>query len=257
LKDQVIVNGLPTKTAVWGNVPVTTSSLGQLALAQNGSNDTATLLLGQNGELQTVEPSIVMEGDLTDDFTSPKIQIISPEPKDYLRSESLNIFATSTDLGTGVSSLNLALDGKPVKTGDTIDLFYEKLGNHRISATSTDLVGNTSATSTAFRIVATTDSTISDVERAYSLGWIKEKKTKTVLIQRIKAIERVEKRIEFVTGRLKNGKTTITRVEKLEKRIDKILARAFQLELQMYQKKKLIDDKAHALIQEDILWLMI
>jgi len=255
-KDQRIDNGQAGQTETFINIPVTTSGSGQVNLGASGEATTISFDSTGSGNMETILPSAVLNAEQSNDITPPVITIISPTAKDYLRSENFVINAASTDANPGVFSFDLALDGEVATSGEPIDLFFEKLGNHSLVASSTDFVGNTSATSTQFRIIATPESTISDIERAYLLGWITKKQTKNTLIARIKTLVRIEKRIETIEEKLKNGKKKITRIERLEKRIDKVLARAFQLELRLYQKKKLINEQAHKLLQEDIQWLI-
>ena len=252
-KDQRIDNGQAGQTETFINIPVTTSGSGQVNLGASGEATTISFDSTGSGNMETILPSAVLNAEQSNDITPPVITIISPTAKDYLRSENFVINAASTDANPGVFSFDLALDGEVATSGEPIDLFFEKLGNHSLVASSTDFVGNTSATSTQFRIIATPESTISDIERAYLLGWITKKQTKNTLIARIKTLVRIEKRIEIIEEKLKNGKKKITR---LEKRIDKVLARAFQLELKLYQKNKLINEQAHKLLQEDIQWLI-
>lgn len=264
LRDQEINNGQTGQTAVFVNIPVTTSGSGQVNLGTGAETTTLSFDSTGNGNSQTILPSAVLSAEQSSDVTSPVITIASPASKDYLRSESFVINATSTDstgspqvdVGSGVFSFDLALDGVATTSGQRVDLFFQKLGVHQLSATSTDFMLNVATSSVNFRIVATPESTISDIERAYSLGWIAKKQTKETIIRQIKAMIRIEKRIELIEEKLKNGKKKITKIEKLEEKIDKILAKAFQLELKLHQKQKLINAQAHELLQEDIKWLI-
>jgi hypothetical protein len=191
-----------------------------------------------------------------EDNIPPVITITSPLAKDYLRSESFVIDATSTDAGSGVFLFNLALDGTATTNGQRIDLFFQELGAHQLLATSTDFMNNTATSSVNFRIIATPESTISDIERAYTLGWIKDKKTKETLIKEINAMIKLEKKIDKIEERDKNGEKITKLIEKVEKKIDKVLARALKLELKLYNKGKIINDQANNLLQEDIQWLI-
>ena len=80
-----------------------------------------------------------------------------------------------------------------------------------------------------FRIVATPESTIADVERAYALGWVDNIGVKESLVKKLQAVVKAE--------------------------IDKVLATAFLNELEA-QKNKYINDQAYQLIKEDIEWLL-
>ncbi|MFA6551913.1 MAG: hypothetical protein WCT19_00235 [Candidatus Paceibacterota bacterium] len=256
LKDQTIFNDIPTQTIVWGNVPVTTNSVGQITVG-NGEESISTLSFDTNGDgqIKTIQPSIISEGNSPDDFIPPVITINSPESKDYLRSDTITINATSTDIGTGVFSFGLAFDNKQVKNGDMADLFYEKLGNHSLTASSTDFVNNLTTSTINFRIIATPESAIYDVERAYSLGWLKNKNAKNSLINKLKAAIRIDKKIETIEEKL-NGKKVVKRIEKFEKRIDKILVRLLLTELKLYKNGKILSDQGYQILSEDINWLI-
>ena len=82
---------------------------------------------------------------------------------------------------------------------------------------------------TTFRIVATLESTISDIERAYTLGWIDNAGIKESLVKKLQAV--------------------------VKNKIDKVLANAFLSELEA-QKNKHINEQAYQLLKEDIEWLL-
>ncbi len=190
------------------------------------------------------------------DTIPPEIKVISPEAKDYLRSEVLSINFSVVDKDSGVFSQEARFDDTIVKSGDSIDLFFQKLGAHSFKASATDFVGNATSTVISFRIIATTDSTISDIERSFSLGWIKSKKQKEELVKDLQKIIKLEKRIQILEEKLPNGAKFTKKIEKIEKRIDKILGKSFLKELQENYKKGIINDKAFNLLTEDINWLL-
>ena len=257
LKDEVIANGAPAQTAVWGNVPVTTNSIGNITLGSSGES-VGTLSFDQNGNgnSKIIQPSVVASGNLPDDFNPPIITITSPTTKDYLRSDKFVIDATSTDTGSGVFSFTLSLDGAVATSGEPVDLFFDKLGTHQLLATSTDFMNNTATSSVSFRVVASPESTISDIERAYSLGWLKDKKTKETLEKEINVMVKLETKIDKIESKDKNGKKITKLVERVEERVDKVLAQVWKIELKLYNKGKIVNDKANVLLQEDVQWLL-
>ena len=190
------------------------------------------------------------------DIIPPEIKIISPEAKDYLRSDTLPINLSIVDKDSGVFSQEIKFDDTIVKSGDNIDLFFQKLGGHSLKASASDFVGNATSTAVSFRIVATTDSVISDIERAFSLGWITSKKEKDELVKDLQKTIKLEKRIETLEQKLPNESKLTRRIERIEKRIDKILGKSFLKELQENYKKRIINDKAFNLLTEDINWLL-
>lgn len=256
LRDQEINNGQAGQTAVFANIPVTAEGSGRVNLATGAAAATLSFDSAGSGNPQTILPSAVLSAEQSNDIASPVITIISPAAKDYLRSESFVIDAASADAGSGISSFDLALDGVAAASGQRVDLFFQKLGNHRLFATSTDFMDNIAVSSVNFRIIATPESTISDIERAYSLGWIAKKSVKETLSKQIKRIIRLEKRIEKIEEMDKNGKKITKLAERIEKKIDKVLAKLMQEELKLYRRQKFISDQAHELLLEDIGWLV-
>ena len=57
----------------------------------------------------------------------------------------------------------------------TIDLFYQKIGNHRIKISIEDNAGNINTEETNFEIITTIESTIFDIERAKNENLINQK----------------------------------------------------------------------------------
>ena len=189
------------------------------------------------------------------DATPPQITIISPITKDYLRSETLPVNFAVADAESGVFTQEVKLDGKVVQNGDQIDLFYEKLGDHKLVVSATDFVGNTAKIEVPFRVVATPESTVSDVERAYVLGWIKNRGIKESLIRKLKLIVKLEKRVEFIEEKLPGKQKVIKKVEKLERKIDKVLLGLLRYELKALRRGH-INEQAYTLLSEDINWLL-
>lgn len=189
------------------------------------------------------------------DKTPPVISVISPIVKDYLRSEIMTINATSTDVMSGVSKSIYQLDGKLITTGENIDLFYEKLGSHLFTASSTDMAGNTFATTTKFRIIATLVSTISDVERAYDLGWIAKRDLKNEIIKKLKLATRIEKRVEYLEEKLPGKSKLMRKIEKFEEKFDKTLLRLIVQDLEK-KHPKYINDQAYRILVEDLNWMI-
>ena len=165
------------------------------------------------------------------DITPPEINIVSPEARDYLRSEILSMNVNITDSESGVFSSEIKFDDRIVKSGENIDLFFEKLGAHRVSASASDFVGNATSSRVSFRVIATIDSTISDIERAYSLGWIIKKSVKNTLIGKLERID--------AHNRPLTSKTLKTFLAELER-----------------EHPKNINDQAYNLLKEDINWLL-
>ena len=88
--------------------------------------------------------------------------------------------------------------------------------------------------------VVTLDVLISDINGAYDLGWIKDKKTRDGLIKEAKLIIKFEKR----------------RDGKYEKKIDKIIIKLIEKELDLLLKKNKINKQAHDLLEEDLNYII-
>lgn len=189
------------------------------------------------------------------DTVPPKIIITSPVNKEYTRSENFSVVATADDVDSGVFSLEISLDGESVENGSSTDLFFYKLGVHLLSATATDFQNNQTSSSTSFRIVATVDSTISDINRAFALGWIVNKKSKDALLDSLNKAVKLERILAYLTEQLPNTPRVVKKIERVEKRIDKILGKNFLRELDK-QRGKTLKEQGYQLLLEDIRWLL-
>ncbi|MBS4052934.1 MAG: hypothetical protein KGZ69_17275, partial [Methylomonas sp.] len=200
-------------------------------------------------------------GVMPTDLEAPVITIANPESKDYLRSEQLPVEVTADDL-SGVFALETRLGTTTIPNVGTIDVFFQKLGTHTITASSTDNVNNATSTARTFRVVANATSTLSDIGRAYTEGWITApsrdlftKKIKSCYVQK-KTIMSNTKTMT-VTG--KGGKPTTKKVterkEVVEIVFDKNCAKAILKELDKYRGKG-INEQAYQLLREDIQWIV-
>src|SRR3989344_2922654 len=165
-----------------------------------------------------------------EDTVPPSIVIHSPNHKDYLRSEMLFVNIDISDSDSGVASSTIFFDNNPTNNGTSIDLFFKNLGEHSVSVSAYDMFFNMSSSTVNFKIVANIDSTISDINRAYDLGWIKDKKAKDALIKKLQSAKKAKKP-------------------------DKKLIKALLLDLKFYKKDK-INEKAYNLIKEDLEWII-
>jgi len=117
---------------------------------------------------------------LPTDTDPPIITITQPEAKDYPHSAQLPVNVSAEDEGSGVYALETFLDGALIPNVGSVDLFFKSLGVHTLLASSTDNVGNATKSTRVFRVVATIDSTLSDIDRAYRLGWMSKKVYKEI-----------------------------------------------------------------------------
>lgn len=252
----VIVQGMGS-----GEYTVETSYVSEESFAEK--QHTGITVLGRITELalrlDTDHPdNLELE---TPDADAPSITIKAPLSKDYLRSESLPIEVSAED-ASGMPILETKLGTTTIPNKGTVDLFFQKLGTSTITASSTDIFGNSTTSSRTFRIIATASSTIADFERAYALSWM-TKKTYDGLRQKIKGILVIRKVIKNIVQTIvetgPNGKKTSKKVQKKietsEQVIDKVAAKAILKELDKYRGKGL-DERAYQLLREDVTWII-
>ena len=103
--------------------------------------------------------------------------------------------------------------------------------------------------------IITLDVLINDINGAYDLGWIRDKKTRDEFIKRVNAMIKIEKRIQILEEKDKNGKKVQKKIERLEKVIDKKLAKILLTNLKAYTKGK-ITEEAYNIIKADLEYLI-
>lgn len=195
------------------------------------------------------------------DTEAPAITITQPEAKDHLRSEQMPISISAEDV-SGVFVLESFFGTTTIPNTGIVDLFFKKLGTHKITASSTDNVGNATTSMRTFRVVANTTSTLSDVERSYKLGWTTQK-VRDDLIKKMKACNVQKKIISTVTKTVvvagRDEKPTTKKVqekiEKIEIVFDKNCAKGILKDIEKYRGKGL-NDQAYQILKEDIQWLL-
>lgn len=85
------------------------------------------------------------------------------------------------------------------------------------------------------------ESIIIDINKAYELGWITDKKVRDSLIKQVKLIIKFEEK--------RNGK--------YEKKVDKIILKILEKELELLKKKGKINQEAYNIIKDDLNWLVL
>ncbi len=170
---------------------------------------------------------------LPTDTEPPVITITAPEAKDYPRSVQMPVNVSAEDAGSGVFALETFLDGVLIPNVGSIDLFFQSLGTHMLLASSTDNVGNAATSTRTFRVIATIDSTPSDIDRAYSLGWMSKK----------------------VYRNIKNDFKDAIETKKGKKKVDKEDLKDILEDMRDYR-KKVLNEHAYRLLKEDFEWLI-
>jgi len=195
--------------------------------------------------------NLINETSPADTFP-PSISILMPVSKDYLHSEKIPLHSSIVDEGVGVVSSTTLFDGTPLTGTTTIDLFFQTLGFHTMIVTAKDFVGNESSSSVQFQVIATPSSTISDINRAYSLGWISKKSLRDRLIAAVRAATFIQKVVE---KKVINGKITQTQAVQIIEKLDKILGRAI-LFIVEFERGRGLNEQAYQTLKADILWLL-
>ena len=133
------------------------------------------------------------------DQTPPSITFIQPATTTYTHDTMLPISVTFSD-GTGVASSSVSFDNMATAASSTIDLFFQPLGSHTITASSTDFVNNATTSVKTIQVVATATSAINDVNRAFTLAWIKSKDAKNVLVASLTAAAKLKKQNDRIVA---------------------------------------------------------
>lgn len=95
-----------------------------------------------------------------------------------------------------------------------------------------------------------------DINGAYDLGWVKDKKTRDAIIKQVEGAIKLQKRIETIYEKLPNGKRKEKKIEKIELSINKTLLKLFDKELELLQRKDKITKEALDLLKLDIKYLL-
>ncbi len=166
------------------------------------------------------------------DQTPPTITFAQPATSTYTHADLLPVEVEFAD-DTGVASSSVVFETAQVAASSTIDLFFQTLGNHTITAYAEDLVNNATTSGRIVQVIATVASTQSDINRAFALGWIKSKDTKNILT------------------------SMLTAASKLKKQSDRIRAYRLMLEALKFGKNiGVITPQGYQLLVADINWLI-
>jgi hypothetical protein len=108
------------------------------------------------------------------DSVGPGLTINAPQSRDYLHSDVLvlDLRAVDATSGLGAGSPAATLDGRAVADGDAVSLLTMSLGSHTLTASATDIAGNSSQRTVTFRVIATIDSLIATVNFLAAQGGI-------------------------------------------------------------------------------------
>jgi len=164
--------------------------------SQNWIEYQEQFLLAEDGEYKIIYYSIDRAGNREEEKNEViKIDKTKPEvllsiPGEISHDQKLNILYNASDNYSGIASDTIAvyLDDK-LLTANAIDLFYQKTGEHALKITAEDMAGNIGSSTVKFKIIATPDSVISDIQRLYDLRWITDRTISKILIREIEDIK--------------------------------------------------------------------
>ena len=130
-----------------------------------------------------------------EDKTPPQITITSPLPQSYLHSDVIDINYQVNDDGVGVWQTEKYLNNSLFESNN-IDLFNYSLGDYQFKIKARDRVDNESEKVVSFKIIATFSSLKKDIERLFTEGDIKSKRTKNHIIKLIKKLENYKNKVD-------------------------------------------------------------
>jgi len=102
----------------------------------------------------------------------------------------------------------------------------------------------------------TPETLINDINGAYNQGWIKDKKTRDSLIKQVNGAIKFNKKIDIIKERQPDGSVREKRIEKFNVKVNKILVKLFEKELDLLLKKNKITQKAYNLLTYDVEYLI-
>jgi len=161
---------------------------------QTWNNYQAPFTISENGEHKIIYTSVDRAGNREVeqnainriDKTKPEILLLIPEKINHDQMLNIQYLATDNFSGVATDTIKFYLDDNQISTS-TIDLFYQKIGNHKIKISIEDNAGNINAEETSFEIVTNIESVISDVNRSNSENFINQK-AKDELIKDLNSI---------------------------------------------------------------------
>jgi hypothetical protein len=237
-------------TGTGGSYTVATDYLADATTSEQTFTGTtpANLLIEHTMNLDTIHPT--NDTLVPVDTTPPSITKDQPATSTYTHADQLPIHVTFTD-NTGVATSSVVFDGQSVNASSTVDLFYTTLGIHALVLSAQDFVHNATTSTTTITIIATIPSTISDVNRAYSLGWITNLAYKRSLLTTLALAGNISAQM----GELEQ-RPLPSKVIKEGAVFNKILLKIILLALQLGKSQKYLTAQGYTVLVNDINWLL-
>jgi len=199
-------------------------------------------------------------------------EIIGHEKFIYLplnTAETYRIVAIGLDVGTFDLSIRKNEDGNiteetsfndvPITTSGKVEFDISSDQPHEILIDEdgdgqNDTGYNSDGTRTIY--VISIDKLIRDVNLAYDLGWIYNERDRDSYLRKIDRVIRIENKINKIIEKLPDGLKKERRIQRLEKKIDRVLAIQFLKDLEKDYNKGRINKRAYDLLKEDVEWLL-
>jgi len=100
------------------------------------------------------------------------------------------------------------------------------------------------------------ENVISDINIAYNLGWITSTRDRDSYLKKLDKVIKIKNKIEKIIEKLPDGLKKERRIQRLEKKIDRVLAIQFLKDLEKDYNKGRINERGYNLLKEDIEWLI-
>jgi 2',3'-cyclic-nucleotide 2'-phosphodiesterase (5'-nucleotidase family) len=134
-----------------------------------------------------IGPAIEGRLNFIKDEAAPTITITTPQATDYLHPLSLTLNFSAEDVGSaGLREVRGELDGRPVTSGQVIDLHTLALGNHTLTVYAVDKAGNQASQTVTFSVSATIKSLMTSVNRLYDEGKIDNRGIRNALLAQLR-----------------------------------------------------------------------
>lgn len=160
------------------------------------------------------------------DTMAPEITIVSPEEnKTYPNNKTISISYEITDDKSSSDSINtqIFLDGTAF-SGKSLDLSLQNLGEHSLEIIAKDEAGNEAQKEVKFKIETDTQAIAGNINHYFSLGFIKNRFDKSILISQIKTVRQLEMFMKIVErDRFLSDRTKESLKKLLEKQINQQL----------------------------------
>jgi len=178
------------------------------------------------------------------DTTPPAVTINSPKEKQYLHSDIIPVDYQITD--ESATKETLYFDSVLFEENQ-IDGFFQELGIHQLKIDALDKFNNSSTVT--FEIIATLDSLYRDIGRAYSLGWIKNTRTRDTALNLVNNVRNWYNKYELL-------KQTNPVMAKLVKTKLISLLATLKTSLNLFEKLRVITHQANQLIFKQIEYII-